>query len=405
MDLAECLEDSKALGAMSALCSLELASCRSWGRVRVAIARGCGRRLALVNPGSRGDLESFLYDAASGRIPWVSGCSLAGELEVAGYGLRGLLARGDGVFVKLSTLAADDVLEYKVLEYLSSVEPGIAPRPVCEMRVDGIPLGVAMELVEGEPLALEYISSALAGREPASNRLLGESVARLHLALARCREEWCAPRPASRGMVEEWVGRVMWRARLLRRLARSEDLDMAEALDSLEELSLYMAEAAGSLEGATVHRIHGDLHLYQVYRAGSRLVFTDFEGEPYREPARRDALEPPVRDLATLVRSIDYASTLALMERGMDAFEASVEASRGMAGWRESVARGLIDSYTRIARGAGVEVGDWSLGLAFWMAERASYELVYEVLEATGLHYIPLNALLRIRDSWPRVAW
>ncbi|MCE4601668.1 MAG: hypothetical protein F7B18_00625 [Desulfurococcales archaeon] len=404
MDIADCIGDGKHLRVASTLCKLELERCLEWGGVRAAVAWGCGRRMVLLGP-QDGDMEVFLREAASGNVPWVRGCRLGAGLEVEGYGLRGILARGEGVVVKLLAFAVEDNPEYVVLSYLSRVEPGLVPQPVCSMSVDGVQVGIATRAIEGEPLAVEFISSAFRDVEPPSLEDLALGVARLHRALYGCVEDWCRPRPVSREDVEEWSERLRWRAKLLRRIATPDDLGLVEALDSMDELASLMARSYRGIIEAPAIRIHGDLHLYQVYRSPRGLVFTDFEGEPYREPARRDVLEPPARDIATLIRSIDYASALALMERGMDAGEAALEASRGMRGWREAVSRRLLKAYLKALGEDPLAEGDWESGLAFWVAERASYELVYDIIEGTGLHHIPLNAILRIRDSWPRVAW
>ncbi|MEB3862050.1 MAG: hypothetical protein GSR84_07510 [Desulfurococcales archaeon] len=404
MDIAKCIGDGKHLRVASTLCRLELERCLEWRGVKAAVARGCGRRMVLLGP-QEGDMEVFLREAARGRVPWVRGCNLEAGLEVEGYGLRGILARGDGVIVKLLSLAVEDNPEYGVLAHLFRVEPGLVPEPLCSMRVDGVQVGIATRAIEGEPLAVEFISSASRGLVPPSLGELARGVARLHRALYGCVEEWCRPRRVTRGDVERWAGRLAWRARLLRRIVAPEDLGVVEALDSMEELARLMARSYRDMEGIPAIRIHGDLHLYQVYRTPGGLIFTDFEGEPYREPARRDELEPPARDLATLARSIDYASALALMERGMDAGEAALEASRGMSSWRERVSSRLLELYLDALGDSPLAEGDWESGLAFWLAERASYELVYDIIEGTGLHHIPLNAILRIRDAWPKIAW
>ena len=61
-------------------------------------------------------------------------------------------------------------------------------------------------------------------------------------------------------------------------------------------------------------RIHGDFHLGQVLVASGDAYIIDFEGEPATSIAERRAKTSPLRDVAGLLRSIDYAGA-ALIDR------------------------------------------------------------------------------------------
>ena len=90
-------------------------------------------------------------------------------------------------------------------------------------------------------------------------------------------------------------------------------LDIATA--AVPELSRYVdkigdaySSLAKLIEPVPAQRVHGDYHLGQVMRTQTGWVVLDFEGEPASPLSQRRARSSPLRDVAGMLRSFDYAA-------------------------------------------------------------------------------------------------
>src|SRR5262245_44857648 len=146
-------------------------------------------------------------------------------------------------------------------------------------------------------------------------------------------------------------------------------------------------------------RHHGDLHLGQVLLAKDDVYILDFEGEPQRSLEERRRKAPAARDIAGLVRSIDYAAT-ATLERALETwtdehdrlFNALEDWSRQsvatfMAAYRE----GLASPLPWPGDGA-----DADRLLDFFLLEKVFYEINYELANRPNWLRVPLTGLQRI---------
>jgi trehalose synthase-fused probable maltokinase len=211
---------------------------------------------------------------------------------------------------------------------------------------------------------------------------LGLTTAELHLALASGSGDFSAELITSedislwRGAIHDEVGKTV------SALARRQITVDATAL-------LRRADGLAHLRGALKTRHHGDYHLGQVLeRDDGSFVIIDFEGEPSKPLAQRREKRSPLRDVAGMLRSFDYARNAALRSSGSAHVERAQE-------WYAAARRAFLDTYLDAVRRersdllpAEVEAASAALEL-----EKAAYEVLYELNNRPDWLPIPLAAL------------
>jgi maltose alpha-D-glucosyltransferase/alpha-amylase len=127
------------------------------------------------------------------------------------------------------------------------------------------------------------------------------------------------------------------------------------------------------------------------------VIILDFEGEPARPLAERRAKSSPLRDVAGMLRSFDYARWAALRDVARDD-EALARLGPAADAWADEVQRAFLDAYA-----AGLAGGELFAALdevkpllALAELEKALYELRYELGSRPGWVGIPLAGLLAL---------
>ena len=250
------------------------------------------------------------------------------------------------------------------------------------------PAAAAMlqELVASETDGWAWVQACLAGgaagRDRATDGLrgVGTLTRELHLALASRPDDPAFPaRMASARELAAWHARA--------------ELQLETALGALADAprGRLLAIAAGirrrlaalrTAGDTRVTRIHGDYHLGQLLRTDAGFSVIDFEGEPARPLAERREPASPLRDVAGMLRSIDYAASVAWRESRLT----------GLDTWAHGAREAFLSAYGRISLSEADLLGALEV-------EKACYEVAYEANNRPDWVSVPMAALERLTGA------
>jgi maltokinase len=216
---------------------------------------------------------------------------------------------------------------------------------------------------------------------------LGNMTAEMHLAL------------------DEAFGRQAGSEQRAAWLALVDDLE-ARLSKAGEESGRHLADRAAPLlvrlravenPGPAI-RVHGDFHLGQVMRTDAGWYVLDFEGEPTRSLAERTAPTSPLKDVSSMLRSFDYASRYALLER--TAMEAEQLEALALA-WESHNRQAFLEGYRDIPGIDDLLPGPESRAAVMigYELDKALYELEYERSHRPDWVPLPMNAINRLVDG------
>ncbi|MFF7972323.1 maltokinase [Streptomyces sp. NPDC007905] len=272
---------------------------------------------------------------------------------------------------------------------------GRVPAPTAwlhaELDTDSYVLAVLQPFVSGAADGWELALRELAKGEDfvAEARALGRATAEVHTTLARALPTVTLGQAQLGLLVEGMTERLEAAVQAVPAL-RPYERGLRSAFEALADLAA---------EGRTwtAQRIHGDLHLGQCLRSpsggtahalssGGEWLLIDFEGEPARPLAERRMPQPPVRDIAGMLRSFDYA-----------AHSASPPAPE----WAHRCRSAYCSGYAEVA---GRDPRTDPVLLRAYETDKAVYEVVYEARHRPDWLPVPLSAVRRLATSDPTLA-
>ncbi|AVZ38619.1 MULTISPECIES: hypothetical protein [unclassified Dietzia] len=306
----------------------------------------------LVQPGLNPDVElhAALADRQCPAVASLRGWVELDDDEADGGGADGGGAAGGGAAAGPTTLAMAQ-------EFLAGAADGWA-----------MATASVRDLFAEADLLADEVGTDFADE----SRRMGAAVAQVHDDLA------AATGTSSRDGAEIVAG---MRARLDGAVAEVPELaGFADAARAVFE------ELAGS-GPVPVHRVHGDLHLGQTLRAPDRWIIIDFEGEPSAPLAERRVPDSPARDVAGILRSLDYAAQHTLV--GVDDRQLRFRARE----WRDRNVDAFCAGYAEVSDSDPRETGAL---LRAYTLDKAVYEVVYESRNRPSWMGVPLGAVERI---------
>ncbi|MFJ9678960.1 maltokinase [Streptomyces sp. NPDC101194] len=253
---------------------------------------------------------------------------------------------------------------------------GRVPAPVAWFEATApqpLTLGVLQPFLRGAEDGWQLALRALAaGRDfTGEAHALGRATAEVHTALAAA-----LPTSALRRAQTEHLAAAM-----VRRLEAA-----AQAVPALVPYVPGLRTAFNAVtalghrgHGWAAQRVHGDLHLGQTLRAADGFwSLIDFEGEPARPLSERRRPQPPVRDIAGMLRSFDYAA-------------------RSHRPWNAEWAARCRTAYCEgYAKAAGADPRSEPELLRAHETDKAVYEVLYEARHRPDWLPVPMAAIHRL---------
>ena len=236
---------------------------------------------------------------------------------------------------------------------------------------------------------------------------MGKRAAEMHLALAASSAfEDFSPQPIRSADVQRWIEETAARVERLFDTLKQQRDKISEADRPLVDQTL--AQRAALLDrlkallpldtsGLNI-RHHGDFNLGRMLIVKDDIFITGFEGDPRRPLEERRRKAPAARDVAGLIRSIDYSVTAALGRALNLAPDEHGRLAAALTEWVDRSTAAFLAAYREVMTNSPLWPADPQAAgrmLEFFMLEQMLNELEYELAQRPEWLRVPLTGVLR----------
>jgi maltose alpha-D-glucosyltransferase/alpha-amylase len=235
---------------------------------------------------------------------------------------------------------------------------------------------------------------------------LGRTTAALHQALGSFSEDPdLNPEPFTQhyqqSLYQSLRAGIRQEIRAIRRLRHRAEGPVAAALDELIQAEQSCLGRLGAIrrdriKGSRI-RLHGDYRLDQVHIVDDGFIIADFSGDHSRPLGQRRLRGSPLRDVAQMLRSLDYVALTA-------ARAGSPDERRWAAWWSRVVGLAFAESYLAELEDSPLlpdSMGAIDDLLDAFVLSRALRELHWELVTRPDLVRVPLAGLRRVLGQTP----
>jgi maltose alpha-D-glucosyltransferase/alpha-amylase len=239
---------------------------------------------------------------------------------------------------------------------------------------------------------------------------LGQRTGELHNALCTTTTDVAFdPEPVTDADLSAWVAHVQAETNSALYQLEHRLMELAE---KDRELAQSMLAQRGALAERLQHcisepvntvktRYHGDYHLGQVLLTQNDFVIIDFKGDPTRPLAERRCKHSPLRDVAGMLLSFNYAANTSMAEEITERPEDITKLKPMLRNWEVEVERVFLAAYAETVSGSGLIATPATLRglLDLFLLEKLLYVVRHKLENRPDLVAIPLRGILEIINN------